>query len=564
VADVDPLDVALAGCLSRTAALRKRVGEYERRYRDRTELPGTLLLLRALLVILNGAEEWLLETHAQEAGEDHTARERARREVAATVKTYERIVGDCLNGVSTMHSRDFDPFVRPFSRLARLVDLNTEIIFQPLAHYTSYEITRPVNTNIKAQLLDANSSLREQVDQLPTIVYLNYPASEELDCLHHLLMGHELGHLALRRSLPNHRGEIGDALPRGAMDRYKAQQRELPEERDRAPETARDLEILQTRVTNWFTELACDRLGVKLVGPGYFLALFEHAALTQWFYREPPPDGGYGDRELSTYDRHPAMAWRVGRLWQLVQEYLPPAGSELPGARETRRVLHAFREAIPSWDEMERSKEALIIENAMEEYVKVEHELLGEDGAEYKPASFLADLPLVWSKLDKDIAPAERIHARRDQPGPPPPPWRPALPNRDPMPWSAPVEWRSILNGGFLHWLNRERRRAYGFDRSGWERRRRDRVRACALLRGSVELSDSSRRQPPSLAPTPPRSRRAGRRRRRSAPSVGAARARGRLPYALPVRAARPQERLRACADERGLVGRANPGRRQL
>ena len=337
----DVRDVALAGCLSRVLALRQRVADLERSYGDRTELAGTLLLLRSLAVVINYTERRLVtmryrseeppageELPPSDPADEHEINELGREDIAKTVQSLEELVGKCVSFVSVPHSRDFDPFVRPIGALARTIASSTEVIFRPLPTYVSYQISLPLNALLVAFLTDAPDSLRLHAGALPTLVYLNYPATEEASTLHHLLIGHELGHLALRRHIPHYQGEIGSALATAAFEGFKKS----------TTLAGPELEVLSDRVTRWFIELACDRLGLRIVGPGYFLALLEHAALTRWYYDES--NRSSLDDELSDYDRYPAMAWRVGSLWELRSGVSPPGRRGPPGDQGGgRRVL---------------------------------------------------------------------------------------------------------------------------------------------------------------------------------------------------------------------------------
>lgn len=481
----DVRDVALAGCLSRVLALRQRVADLERSYGDRTELAGTLLLLRSLAVVINYTERRLVtmryRSEEPPAGEqlppsdpadEHEINELGREDIAKTVQSLEELVGKCVSFVSVPHSRDFDPFVRPIGALARTIASSTEVIFRPLPTYVSYQISLPLNALLEAFLTDAPASLRRQAGALPTLVYLNYPATEEASTLHHLLIGHELGHLALRRHIPGHQGEIGSALATTALDSFKRS----------TTLAVPQLEVLSDRVTRWLIELACDRLGLRIVGPGYFLALLEHAALTRWFYDDSKRSSL--DDDLSDYDRYPAMAWRVGSLWELVKDYLPSIIEDRPATKAANDVYSAANAMIPEWKWLTETDAGKIIADALEAYDAVESTLLADDEAAYPTDRFKSDLDRVWQKLESRIPPAECVFARRAPQQSAPARWTKG------DVWSKPIDWRSILNGGYVHWLHDEGKQGFAKDFQGWRDRAQRRQDANALLRGAVELSE--------------------------------------------------------------------------
>jgi hypothetical protein len=496
---VDVLDVTLEHCLTRTEAMLERIGTQERRFRDRTELPGQLVLLRHLQVAVSFSEGRLFtrrdrardrqstlaariaaapdsaERSQQQTSLDEII-ERYRQDMADDVRNLERVVGYCLETVAIGHGRDFDPFVRPFGRLARLLAEDTEVVFRPSMRSVAYRIEQPLNDWLRQAFLEettgtpAPGSLGAQIDQLPITVNVDYPVTEEDDAFHHLLIGHELAHLALRRTdVPDYEdGPLRAGLARHALD---ANREALDSDGALGEE---ELIALTRRVESWLVELACDRLAARMVGPAYFLALFEQAILDKWQYAR-------GD----AYERYPAWSWRLGSLWERVEPDLPPPGHG-QAADAARRVFEAFAAAIPHWEHLTETREGMIVTDALGRLDEVEEKLLADGAAVYAPATFADDLEIVFAKLTAGIAPAERVFARRNEVDGEPRPWRP----QRKQPWSEPIDWRSILNGGYVRYLADSMRSAPD-GRPAWRRRRRDRRAMSALLQGAVELSEN-------------------------------------------------------------------------
>ncbi len=255
--------------------------------------------------------------------------------IAGEARSVADIVGNCLNVLDHTHGRRFDPFIRPIARLARMVAPETELLVNPISHAGSYQVTFPVNADLPGydDSDDVGPAVRQQVRGLPKLVILRYPSNEENDSFHHLLLGHEVAHLALRRN------GVGDRLAREAYEafRVKAAAQDLADERGRT---------LPTRVQRWFIELACDRVGVKLVGPALYVALFEYALLREWQYQ---PDLIRPD---SHYNNYPALSWRLAALDDIVDSYLPANEERDQSPWPTvLDVFGAIRAAVPVWED---------------------------------------------------------------------------------------------------------------------------------------------------------------------------------------------------------------------
>ena len=276
---------------------------------------------------------------------------------------------------------------------------------------------------------------------------LRYPANEEADSFSHLLLGHELAHLALRK---DGRGDrIAGQAFRQVLERNKALN--VPPARQ---------EMLPVRSQRWFNELACDRLGLRMIGPAFYFALYEYATLREWEYLPSEADGRGSD-----YNQYPALAWRLTELGKLAERYLPQASTKTSPWPRIRAVFGELKEAIPPWDDPDTLVEREIVAAALQELGEKECELLPPAGTTravaavdaklkglvaqdscYSEQRFREDMPLVWKKLDKHMLPAERI-VSRDRRG-----RRRTARWQKGETWSVPVDWRSIINGGYLHW----------------------------------------------------------------------------------------------------------------
>jgi dCTP deaminase len=493
-------DVALRTAITlgfaRTQALAERIEELQRSYSDRAEPSGAALLLRATAVLVRDVERRL---RAHSIVDDAIGPEeiRAQRGLAiADIRTLEQHVGRCLDLVAQPHGRDLDAFVEPVGRLAKAVAPETEVVFRPMTQASPYAIApSPINTWLAQFAKRGGEGLVQQVEALPPIVRLQYPAVAEAEVTHHLLLGHEIAHLALRQSL----GDAGPLQDRLAGDAYRQHRDETLaqiEAHGLDPIDSEELLAIGSRAKAWFMELACDRLAVRMVGPAYFLALSEVATLEPWFYERPSkPDPD------SVWNHYPAMAWRLTSTWEIAKTSIPDH-DEWPWPT-VRGVFDRFSSLSPPLDDNIPQHERAIVERALtalEQHIdgapSLADQILKDPEAQYLAATFERDVPLVWRLLDDGIAPAEDL------------PWRTAATPpegqersawRQGQRWSSELDWRSILNVGYLHWLaqaeendpEQDPATPSTFDFAAVSR---DRSSVNDLLRGSVELSEIHKR----------------------------------------------------------------------
>lgn len=453
-------------------------------YEERSELVAALLLAETLEVIVADADRRIRDEHeadADDLGEQITAK---------TAAYLNQAVGICLGVLKSSPGRKFDAFVPPFRRLAqRVTGGNTELLVSPTSPAREYQISQPLNDRLLKPAEGEEDlmgpALKERINSLPNLVILSYPESAEDDSFSHCLIGHEIAHLVLRAE------RRGDEMARLAFQDFAASQDGPIEGADA---------LLVDRATRWFMELACDRVGLRLIGPGLYFALFEFALLRSWQY-EPNPS------PHAPYNEYPALAWRLNELAPLVEGYLPNAHSRR-GKRQPwpaiRRIFEQTRARVPTWTQGHVENEKAIVNVGLGLLREVELALLPAEDPEalvrevtvptlelaerfaqhghYAPAQFQDDLEVVWQKISAQIVPAERVlHRahRRLKLGS-----SPGWPGEGP--WSLPIDWRSILNGAYLHWM-------VSTQDATPEQRLAERRRNSTLARGGVELSEIHR-----------------------------------------------------------------------
>jgi|GEM_PF-7109879 len=454
------------------AAAERHIDAHLANYAEREDMAGTKLLLETLHKIVEDARREVVAVQRLlgEGAYKGKQLERQVRRVKNAARDTVRQTGEPLHYTTTPHGREFDPIAVAYGRMARQIEPRTELIFRGSEH-RGYALSRPLLDNLTRNLVARRSELAPQVKRLPTILYLQYPAMEEGDVLQHLLIGHEVSHLALRRRPAGAKpSEEKASEAEVRFERALRETRQPPPVQPGAKPNPRD------RALRWFTEIACDIMAVRLVGPGYYLALCEHALVREWKYRA-------SDSETST---HPHMAWRLtraaGELDRFVKKLKPPL------RKEVRQLIRPFVDAVPDpTKEVEREAYAETIDLALNQLVLDLDKDEAVKRAALSPEQLAAELPLVLERLQGHVAPAEQIEwpvekvrGWTNEPGERPPRW------------SRPLDWRAILNGGYLHLLKTAPSHPAPL-RGAWDEADRRRREIIDHLRGTVELSEFQR-----------------------------------------------------------------------
>jgi hypothetical protein len=446
------------------AAAERHVDHHLSLYADREDMAGTKLLLETLHKIVEDARREVIAVQRllDEGTYQGLPLERQVRRVQNIAGDTVRLTGEPLHYVNTPHAREFDPIAIAYGRMARQIEPRTELIFRGSEH-RGYALSRPLLDILTRNLEARGSELVSQIERLPTILYLQYPSMAEGDVLQHLLIGHEVAHLALRRGNE----------PTEAEQRFERAIRQLPQRSAVRPDSKPDP---RERALRWFTEIACDIMAVRLVGPGYYLALCEHALVRQWIYRR-------SDAEIST---HPHMAWRLTRAARELDPFLEALEPSL--RKEVEQLLHPFIQIVPDpTNEIEREPYMETIELALDQLVQDLDKDEAVNRAALSPTELAAELPLILERLQGHFAPAEQIEWSVDKVRK----WTAAT-GEQPPPWSRPLDWRSILNGGYLHLLKTVP--SYPEPMRGkWDEVDRSRREIVDHLRGTVELSEFQR-----------------------------------------------------------------------
>jgi hypothetical protein len=465
--------------LERIERMRQELAGLERDYAERDDLPGTQVSLRALLLIV-GETERVIVTAGRERASGKISESAFRKTMASHMRTLEGLVPDQLSRVRRAHGRDLEPLVAPLTRMAGLIGPEQHLIFDPVDRY-EIELSddRRWLTKYAEQF---SEDLLEALRALPTISILSYPALLEGEMLQHLLFGHEMGHLALARKIGNTTMTLRDAaFLEAVIQNSPAIKQQLgATTSDSARDIYRAEQELRDRLKKWFTELACDQIGIRVAGPGFLLALHDFAALRDtWVQRQGIPG----------FKTHPGLAWRLERLLPEARRFLDTKRTTKPWRTAREVVTRIESEIPPERDEITEVERKIIIDalESLDEY-------LGDlpKGIEYDVGDFERLFDVVWEKLDSGIPPAEEI-LKRSRPDAS---WlRRRLDGHDPAdgppdPWSQPMDWRAILNGGYFYWYGNAGEQGKNGHLPINPKRIEERASFNTLLRGSVELSE--------------------------------------------------------------------------
>jgi hypothetical protein len=426
---------------ARLAGLQRELSLLRNNFVDREDLPGVRLLLRVLTLISEALERESVHlgrnlptpfpAPANVAGPTDVLIAPELQPVTTTLHELEEEIEEWKSVLDRPQGSTFDAISEPYIGLAKRLplDQDVELIFQPVP-VLSYQLFPSVLQ--KFRTFAAEPDLRDLIDDLPRLMAIEYPLAFEADTFLHGAIAHEVAHISLL--LGEWTGRIWDPVAKrhGVTEKgEEARQRKLWE------------------------ELSCDLLGVNLLGPASALGFFEFS-LTRNVWLRP------------TNTKYPSLSWRLAVLAQALKPYL---SGTTRGAKRSKAVVKRTLGLLKA----AAGSEPAVIEAVNEVQEKAE-EILGD--AWYDPAIFKKEVVIAWDKLARRIAPAEVVFGRDRQPT-----------KEEEGRWSAPLDWRAILNGGYIDWLDgnpvHQPYQHRGQLEQAWKARRE----VCELIRGSIELS---------------------------------------------------------------------------
>jgi len=454
-----PFAVLFEDSLRRLDQVRRELGELEETYSRSVEYRGHRAFIEALQIVAYGLRQRILQHKQSFLDKEDPAH---RRSTYISLGTNAVAIGEHLeihlSDLAAQRPQELEVFTVPFTRLAKSVIDNVEILFVPWA-FDGYEARAFGPEQFELLDIDADN-LRQTFGSDILFLKLLHPATRERDIFHHAVFAHELGHAAIQQPIPWKHLRHEDRPPEGEdPSTYETIGFDFL---DRPEGIQRDRE---QQLLLWFRELACDVFAMRLIGPAFAIAFTEVTS---------------PNRTLEPVERsqaeHPPPHIRFRFLEEEVDNFFPEDSAE-------RQLLCAYTKTYQSFaseqeEEIEGAEEWL--GKALGKFRAYLPHLLGD--AEYKPEVLETDLDLVCVLAQREIPPAERI--------------LPVEAAYSPGPddeWSAPIDWRSILNGVLIWHCKQtgspalERSPAPRASGSDGDNRRRDFVRLAA---GGIELSE--------------------------------------------------------------------------
>ncbi|MEA2189738.1 MAG: hypothetical protein QOK16_4749 [Solirubrobacteraceae bacterium] len=349
-------------------------------------------------------------------------------------------------------SEQLDVFATPMTRLAKRMLPNAELLFLPWTVGDGYRLDTYNGSEAERLSPGLRRNLERAYGAEIEFLKLRYPSARREDLFQHAVFAHEIAHAVIRQPIPGS----------PAAEAHDPKRPTYFSQAARAAPTG--LAEPQTRLLDWLTELACDVVAMRLVGPAFAVAFAEVTAANRTieggaeFKRHPHPSVRFAvlDEELARFDL--GAAGRPLRL--ALRDYLKshegtdPQPTPSPGAKNwLDEALERFRGPMLT-------------------------DMLGGGEVEYTPKQLAEDLPEVLRLAELGVPPCERITAfeapgREDEPGI----------------WSREIDWRSVLNGVLLRFLTTHGTPSVCRNAA----RDRDRTRATRLALGAIELAEFQR-----------------------------------------------------------------------
>ncbi len=352
-------------------------------------------------------------------------------------------------------SEELGVFAAPMTRLANKLISNAEVLFFPWTAFEGYRLETYSGDRAERLAPGNKDNLERAYGEDIQFLQLRHPSPRRTDLFQHAVFAHELAHAAIRQPLPP---DLAQMLPSPAPGQPQPSYASAAAGSAPAglPESAETL-------LEWYTELACDVVGMRLIGPAFLVAFAEVTAANR------SVEGG------DKFRTHPAPEVRFRVLQEEVERFsLRGYQDDVQAALDHFSRSHEGTHAQPTPSPQAREW----LDEALAEFRGPRlRRLLAR--AEYSPATLQKDLPHVLRLANAGIPPAERITGFDTA----------SSDHKDGDEWSKEIDWRSILNGVLFRYL-----RDWGAPEIGSDRRRPEaRREAVRLAMGGIELSEFQR-----------------------------------------------------------------------
>lgn len=437
----------VSDALRRCDRTQQRLTDLEPRFRSRLEDRSYRMFANFLAMLNERLAAWIV---GQREIFTRTSNAGLRRSIYKLVRAATENMAIHIEAPVQLLSVDRHEHLKlfevPMTRLTKAVVPGAEVVFLPWNQGAQYELQYLAESTAA----EAFTGIEDSLDRLfrgSEILKLRYPSVRDADLFQHAIFAHEIAHAAIARPLPERLARSAERSAAGPATFESAAAHG-------APTTPNEDASL---IGSWFTELACDILAMRMIGPAFVVA---YAEVTQ-VHRQAVQSSD-GRRQ------HPGPKMRFRVLQEELARF--DTAGLTPGMREALSGYagsHAgtFATAEPSPQASTWLDEA--IARYRQSFLPA---LLTPDQAEFTPERLARDLPLVLSGVRRGAYPAERLSSGRGSA------------------WSTPIDWRSILNGVLLAHIEQTGPPAVASDHAVTRRE------AANLAAGGIELSELHRR----------------------------------------------------------------------
>jgi hypothetical protein len=423
----------------------------DRRYRGRSEERSYRQFLIALRLANQAARKVLTDSERRFEVTPEASFDKVRTLMKRLASEHEKQV----EALRSTRAEALEIFSQPFTRLVKKLLPNAEVLFFGWK-LERYEI-RVYDAKSAGQFdggAEAYTS-REFGDDFRFLQFF-HPVLRQSDLFQHPVFGHELAHPAIRQPAPEEVVEVLEtATP--APD-YAAVAADFAHRQVTKEGVVHDKEDRQ-RLEDWFMEIACDIVGMRLFGPAFALAFTEVTSVNMDLERK---SGGK--------DHYPPTRMRLDYQRQEIERFSFPD----PWEEWLPKVLsQAIASKPPVNDpDLEIASASKWMEVAVEVFRSHCVPRLVKDQP-LEPAELSARYAEISALIAAGIPPAERLLVAE--------PPMPASPNVLAQ-WSEEYDWRLILNVARLGLLDPENDEGLG------------RASTCRLATGAIEMAEFQRR----------------------------------------------------------------------
>jgi hypothetical protein len=449
----EPLANLIADGHRRIDRVEKALADIGLRYRGRTEDRSYRQFITALALANQAARQSLVAIERSGESLPREAYGAARSLMSGFSSKHEKLV----ESLRPTRAEALEVFAQPFTRLAKKLLPNAEVLFLGW-RLSNYEIRVYDQNRAEKFTAGAPISIQREFGEDFQFLQFLHPVLRQADLFQHAAFGHELAHPAIRLRPPDEviarLGVEGDS-PNYANVAVDAAHRAI------AAEEISHSTDQQVRLSKWFDEIACDIVGMRLLGPAFGLAFIEVTSVNRGFERNEA-DSAY-----------PPISMRVDLMEEEFGRFLLPDEFEQRLRPGLDRAFESVVRGVKADDEIPYATEwmQIAVTTFREHCVEA---LLG--GQELAPAALQGDFKAIWDLVGRGIPPAEKITVALED-----------LPSSqtDLTPWSQEYDWRLILNVMRIGLLDPQA------NQGGWELSREE---ASRFATGAIEMAEFHRR----------------------------------------------------------------------